>query len=173
MKVKVNIREFIEENTDQPDSLLAHASVDVDDLFEMNGIPEEQEIDVDLDELLAESRRIAHVWDTGDVRQLRPALDDDQAWAVLQVVDEKLEHHVGITCEMVERIAEVLYPVQPRHWQGRIDIRITDADGYGQDEVLTRMRDMADLLAKDMPDIKADVDLGSVRVVAADQTINP
>ena len=37
MKVKVNIREFIEENADQPDTLLAHASVDVDNLFVIDG----------------------------------------------------------------------------------------------------------------------------------------
>jgi hypothetical protein len=144
----------------------------VDDLFEMNGIPEEQEIDVDLDELLAEDRRIAHVWGTDDVRELRPDLDDDQAWAVLQAVAHRLHCDVGITRDVVESVADELYPVQPRQWQGRIDVRITDADGYGQDEVLNRLRDMADLLAKDMPDVEADVDTGAIRLLDPDETAN-
>jgi hypothetical protein len=173
MKVKVNMREFIEENADHPDNLLAHASVDVDDLFETNCIPEEQEIDVDLDELLAENRQIAHIWGTDDVRQIRPDLDDDEAWAVLQIVADRLDSNIGITRDTVKINADELYPEKrERHWQGRIDVRITDTDGYGDGEVLTRLRDMAQLLAKDRPDVEADVDAGSVRLLGPNDSTN-
>lgn len=173
MKIKVNIREFIEDNADHSDMLLVHASVDVDDLFDTNCIAEEQEIDVDLDELLTENRRIAHVWGIDDVRQSRPDLDDDQAWAVLQEVAKRLHYDVGITWDVVETVAREIYPEKPeRHWQGRIDIRITDTDGYGQGEVINRLRDMAERLAGDMPDVEADVDPGSVRLNNTDETPN-
>ena len=39
MKVKVNIRDHIEENADHNDMLLVHASVDVDELFDTNPEP--------------------------------------------------------------------------------------------------------------------------------------
>ena len=54
-------------------------AIDLDDLFD--SIPEEEEIDVDIHELLAENRQIAHIWGIDDVQQQRPDLDDDQAWA--------------------------------------------------------------------------------------------
>ena len=39
---------------------------------------------------------------------------------------------------------------------------ITDTDGYGPDETRARLRDMAELLAKGMPDVKATVDEESI-----------
>lgn len=171
MKLKVNIREFIEGNADHNGELQVSAAIHLDDL--LYGIDEEEEIDVDLDELLTENRRIAHVWGIDDVRQCRPDLDDDQAWAVLQEVAKRLHYDVGITWDVVETVARELYPEKPeRHWQGRIDIRITDTDGYGQGEVINRLRDMAERLAKDMPDVEADVDPGSVRLDNTDETPN-
>jgi hypothetical protein len=171
MKVKVNIREHLEGATDHNGELHVTACIDLEDFFEGNGIPEEEEIDVDIHELLAENRQIAHIWSIEDVQQLRPDLDDEQAWVVLQAVADQLDCNVGITCDIVENIAEETYPdKQERCWEGRIDVRITNTGGYGQDEVLTRLRDMADLLAKDMPDVKADVDSGSVRPLDSDET---
>jgi hypothetical protein len=122
-------------------------------------------LEIDLHELLAESSRIAHVWGTDDVRQRRPDLDDDQAWEVLQVVEKRLDSNLGVTWNTVEIIANELYSEKPaRHWEGRIDVRIADpADAYGQGEVINRLRDLAGLLAWDMPGVEADVDPGSVR----------
>ncbi len=48
MKLRINIRDFIEENTDQGETLLVHATFDVDDLFETNCIPEEHDFDIDI-----------------------------------------------------------------------------------------------------------------------------
>lgn len=128
-------------------------------------------LEIDLAELLAENCQIAHVWGTDDVRHLRPNLDDDQAWAVLRAVADSLDCNVGITCNTIEDIADELYPDKPeQHWQGRIDIRITDTDGHGQGEVINRLRDMAGLLAGDMPGVQADVDPGSVRLLGHDET---
>jgi hypothetical protein len=128
-------------------------------------------LEIDLDEVLAENNRIAHVWGISDVRQLRPDLDDDQAWEVLQAVEKRLDSNLGITWNTVEIIADELYPEKPAsHWEGRIDVRIADPDGYGQGEVINRLRDMAGLLAKDMPGVEADVDPGSVRFFDHDET---
>jgi hypothetical protein len=169
MKHIINIREHLEAATDRNGHLTISAEINLDDLFD--SIPEEDEIDVDIQELLAENRQIAHIWGVDDVQKLRPDLDDDQAWKVLQAVDDHLDCNVGITCESVEMVADDLYRnLFERRWQGRIDIRITDADGYDEDEVLTRLRDMADLLAKDMPGVSAKVDLGSVLLLNSDET---
>jgi hypothetical protein len=171
MKHIINIREHLEAATDRNGHLTISAEINLDDLFD--SIPEEDEIDVDIQELLAENYQIAHVWGINDVQQQRPDLDADQAWAVLQAVEEQLDSNYGITWLTVKMVADDLYRnLFERRWQGRIDIRITDADGYDEDEVLTRLRDMADLLAKDMPGVSAEVDLGSVLLLNSDETTN-
>lgn len=170
MKIKVNIHEFIEENASPSNGQLrVNADIDLDDL--LGSIPEEDEIEVDIHALLAENRQIAHIWSIDDVLGQRPDLDGDQAWAVLQAAAKRLDSNYGITWDTLKILADELYPEKPkRHWQGRIDICITDTDGYGPDEVLTRLRDMADLLAKDMPDVKADVAVASIHLFDSDET---
>src|SRR5262245_50955644 len=155
MKVKVNIHQFIGESASASNGQLRVSA----------------DMDVDIHALLAENRQIADIWGIDDVQEVRPDLDEDQAWAVLQVAAKRLDANFGITWDTVNTIADELHPEpQERHWQGRIDIRITDTDGYGQDEVHTRLRDMADLLAKDMPDVKADADTGAIRLLESDET---
>ena len=170
MKVKVNIREHLEGATDHNGDLRVSASIDLEDLFTGSDILEEQEIDVDLDELLAEDRKIAHIWGIGDVQEIRPDLDESAAWDVLLSVRDDLDSKHGITWDTIEHAANALYPhTLERRWQGRIDVRITDTDGYGQGEVMNRLQDMAELLAKDMPDVQAEVDPGAVRLLDADE----
>jgi hypothetical protein len=170
MKVKVNIREHIEDNADHNDMLLVHASVDVDELFDTNSIPEEAEIDVDIHELLAENRQIAHIWGIDDVRQQRPDLDEEQAWAVLQLVEEKLDCNVGITCEIVERIADVLYPEKrQRRWQGRIDVSV---DNYDRVIAIEHFEEMAAHVERDAVNstTRATFDPASLRPVEPGET---
>jgi hypothetical protein len=170
MKAKINIRDFIEDNADHNDMLLVHASVDVDDLFDTNCIPEEHTFDVDVHELLAQNRCIAHIWGTEDVQEVRPDLDDDQAWQVLQHIERRLDAQYGISWNTIEIVADELYGPKPeQRWHGRIDVTIADADGYGQGEVINRLRDMADLLAKDMPGVIANADEGSIRLAGEAQ----
>src|SRR5262249_57473843 len=112
------------------------AGIDGADLLDTNLIPEEQEIDVDIHALLAENRQIADIWGIDDVQEARPDLDEDQAWAVLQAAAKRLDSNFGITWDTVDTLADELYPDKPkRHWEGRIDVRITDTDGYGQGAV--------------------------------------
>ncbi len=171
MKVKVNIREFFEDNADHSDMLLAHASIDVDDLFDTNSIPEDHEFDIDIHELLSENRKIAHIWGIDDVQGLRPDLNDDQAWQVLQTVDGYLDSDHGVTWDTIKLTADELFGPKPeQRWHGRINVTITNTDGYGQDEVLTRLCDMAELLAKDMPDVQAKPDETSIRLADPSET---
>ena len=115
MKVKFNIHEFIQENASTYNGQLqVSVGIDLDDV--LNSIPEEDEIDVDIHELLAEHRQIANIWDTHDVRQLRPDLDEKQAWKVLQTVADRLARsdcNVGITCGTVKIIAQDLFGDAP------------------------------------------------------------
>lgn len=169
MKLKVNIRECVEANAPAyNDELRVTARIDIDDLFD--AIPAEDEIDVAIDELLAQNRKIAHIWGIDDVRQLRADLDDEQAWNVLQTVARRLHYDVGITFDVVDAVAAELYPRIPRQcWQGRIDVRITGTDGCGQAEVLNRLRDMAGELSR-RPDVKADADTASLRLIGPAET---
>jgi hypothetical protein len=169
MKVKVNIREHLDALEPIAGFSLSRVAIGIDDLFESNNIPDEQQIDVH--NLLAEQHAIALIWDTEQVRNHYPHLTEEQAWEVLQECERNYKGEEGLTWDDIAGTVQELYPEpQERHWQGRIDIRITDTDGYGPDEVITRLRDMADLLAKDMPDVKADVDPGAIRLLDSDET---
>jgi len=151
MKVKVNIREVVEDNASTYDS-----------------IPEE--IDVDIHELLAEHRQIAHLWGVDDVRALRPDLNADQAWRVLQTALERLDCNVGITCDTVETIADELYGGKPKlRWQGRIDLSV---EHYSRDEAIEHFTDLAAHIEKDAVNstTKASFDAASLRLVEPNET---
>ncbi len=172
MKVKVNIRNYIEENADHNDMLLVHASVDVDELFDTNCIPEESEIDVDIHELLAENRQIAHIWGVDDIKTFRPDLNADQAWRVLQTVEERLYYDVGITWDVVETVAGELYPQPEGPWQGRIDVSV---ENYTRDAAIEHFTELAACMEKRAVNstTKASFDAASLRLVEPNETVNP
>ena len=53
--------------------------------------------ELDVRELLAERRQIAHIWSIEDVQSVRPDLSEEQAWEVLQNVDHHKDAELGIT----------------------------------------------------------------------------
>jgi hypothetical protein len=172
MRLKVNIREFIEDNADHNDMLLVHASVDVDDLFETNCIPEEHEIDVDIHELLAKNRRIAHIWGIEDVQEIRPDLNPDQAWDVLHKVWERLDSRDGITWDILSAVADRLYPKRKRHaWAGRIDVSV---ENYTRAAAIEHFEGMARHIERDAVNstTKAEFDPASLRPAQSDETIS-
>ena len=169
MKVKVNIRDYLEENADHNDMLLVHASVDVDDLFDTNSIPEDHEFDIDLHETLAENRQIAHIWGIGDVQDLRPDLDDDQAWQVLQDVERRLDSQYGISWDTIEIVADELFGPKPNpRWHGRIDLTV---EGCDRDEAIEHFTGLAAGLAKDVvTNTRASFDPASLRPADPNET---
>jgi hypothetical protein len=63
--------------------------------------------------LLAKHRQIAVIWDIEDVIAIRPDLTDDQAWHVLQAVEQYHDAGVGINWEVLEFQADILYGPEP------------------------------------------------------------
>jgi hypothetical protein len=172
MKYRVNIREFIEDNADHSDMLLVHASVDLDDLFETNCIPEEQEIDIDIHGLLAANRQIAHILGVDDVQQQRPDLDDDQAWAVLQDAEKYLDLHNGITWDTLKILSDELYPGNlERRWQGRIDVSV---ENYTREAAVEHFEQMAAHVERNSVNstTKATFDHASFQPLEPNETIN-
>jgi hypothetical protein len=169
MKVKVNIRDYLAEQCGHEIRMDVPVDVpvrlDIDDLLDDNAIPDEDEFDFDLDEALEDLRQVAIIWTTDHVQEIRPDLSDDQSWEVLKTCRARWGSCQGIDWEAIEKTAEEMYGPKPTwHWHGRIDVTIADPDGYGQGEVINRLRDMAELLTKDMPDVHANADEGSVRL---------
>jgi len=167
MKVKVNIREVVDDNASTYDGhIQVSAGIDIDDLF--NSIPEE--IDVDIHELLAEHRQIAHIWGVDDVRVLRPDLNADQAWRVLQTVVERLDCNVGITCDTVETTAAELYGDKPKpRWQGRIDVSV---ENYTRDEAIEHFTGLATHIERNAVNstTRASFDPASLQPVEPNET---
>jgi hypothetical protein len=74
----------------------------------------------DLDDLLAGQRAIAIVWDIQHVKDQRPDLNDEQAWAVLQECRQDqqcIDRLHDAMREMIVDTADKLHPQQrpPRH----------------------------------------------------------
>jgi len=166
MKLKLSIRELIEVNaTNYNDRLEVRAQIDLDDLFD--SIPEEEEIDVDIHELLAENRQIAHIWGIDDVQQQRPDLDDDQAWAVLQAVEKRLDWDYGITWDIIAD--ELFRSGQTPGWQGHINVSV---ENYTRDAAIEHFENMAAHIETYSVNstIKATFDPASLRLAEPDET---
>ena len=55
-------------------------------------------------------RSIEIVWSTEDVQEVRPDLDESQAYEVLIAAKQKHDANVGINWEVLEFWADYLYP---------------------------------------------------------------
>ena len=65
-------------------------------------------LEIDIHTLLAKRRQIALIWSIEDVQHLRPDLDDDRAWEVLQHVDHYRDAGLGISWLTLELAVEHL-----------------------------------------------------------------
>src|SRR5271170_6099423 len=61
-------------------------------------------------ELLAKHHSIAAIWCTDDVRGVRPHLTEEQAWEVLQQVEDLHDAEWGISYTTLETVADDLFP---------------------------------------------------------------
>jgi hypothetical protein len=109
MKHQFNLRDLIAANADHETLMLAPVGIEIDELFDFNGIAHEQEVDIDRHDLLRKNRQIAHLWGIEDVQDVRGDLTEDQAWQVLQECDRRLDSTLGITWENIEFVADDLF----------------------------------------------------------------
>ena len=67
---------------------------------------------VEQDHVLKNEDSISIVWCIDDVKEVRPDLDDEQAWDVLQAVKDNHDATMGISWDTLEYAADHLYPVE-------------------------------------------------------------
>lgn len=144
MKAKVNIRDYLADLFGS--EIEVPARIDIDELLELAHVAEEHAFDIDIDEMLAENCQIAHIWAIDDVQHVRPDLDDDQAWQVLQTIDCRLDSERGITWETVEIAAHDLFGPESENWQGRIDVTV---EGYDREHAIEHFSELAAHIQKD------------------------
>jgi hypothetical protein len=65
---------------------------------------------IDIQELLEQRRQVAVIWCLEDVQAIRPDLNDDQAWKVLQECERSHDCEVGFTWLLIELTADDLFP---------------------------------------------------------------
>jgi hypothetical protein len=70
--------------------------------------------DLDIHALLAERKQIALIWSVEDLQAVRPDLDDEQAWAVLQEVEHRHDASIGVTWDTLEYAADELFNSSPK-----------------------------------------------------------
>lgn len=82
-------------------------SIDLEDVLAFNDL---QFAEFDVESLFRANRTIAVTWETADVLEKRPDLTDDEAWEVLQAAEQAHDSDYGITWDVIEAIAEELFP---------------------------------------------------------------
>lgn len=82
-------------------------SIDLEETLEFNDL---NLCDLDIHALLAEHRQVAIIWCIEDVQEIRPDLDDDQCWAVLQRCERLHDCNDGFNWYLIEAVAEDLFP---------------------------------------------------------------
>ena len=75
-------------------------------------VPDEQ-IDGLINALLEYRRRVAILWSIEDVQAIRPGLDDERAWEVLQSVRQYHDASIGINWEVLACHADMLFGHAP------------------------------------------------------------
>lgn len=77
-------------------------------------------IEIDVEEHLALQKQIAFIWSIDDVLELRPDLDEEQAWTVLQAVRKHHDAEIGANWEILDCYAASLFP-EPENEEGDHD----------------------------------------------------
>ena len=63
---------------------------------------------------LAERREVAIIWCLEDVKEVRPDLDDDQCWQVLQNVKRHHDATIGVNWDVLDCVASLLFGNAPK-----------------------------------------------------------
>ncbi|CAN5425590.1 hypothetical protein BH10PSE19_BH10PSE19_04650 [soil metagenome] len=66
-------------------------------------------------------KEITITWTSEDIKEVRPDLSDVQASKVLQYVDRKHDDNVGINWEVIEIVADDLFPTTAANIAGEGD----------------------------------------------------
>jgi hypothetical protein len=106
--------EFLETNDDGEEDVTsriasAHAAIAEAEATGISPAPS----DIDIHVLLAKRRQIAVVWSVEDVQEVRPGLTDDQCWEVLQQANDQHDAGNGISWDVLEFHAEMLFGSAP------------------------------------------------------------
>jgi hypothetical protein len=106
-KLEIDISDELEEACDSALNAVEEAISDI----QRNGPPAESKtIEVDIHELLAQRKEIAVIWSIEDVKGVRTDLSDDEAWQVLQQVQDIHDAEWGINWTTLETVADDLFP---------------------------------------------------------------
>lgn len=108
--VRIDLAQILDDR--YPHGFTVPASIDTDVLIEFGD--EDWQYDVDIAEHLAESRRVGLIYSTEDVQVVRPDLDEDQAWDVLQQFQAACEDCPDPMFETIQQLADMAYPPDRR-----------------------------------------------------------
>lgn len=85
-------------------------SVTIDFQAEHEHNPADSHEPADIHQQLEQRRQVAVIWSIDDVQSVRPGLNDDQSWEVLQRCIKVHDCEVGFTWLLIQYIADDLFP---------------------------------------------------------------
>jgi len=105
-KLEINLADILERK--YPHGFHVPADIDINTFLEF--ADDDWLHEIDLHEMLAGDRRVALVYSTEDVKGVRPDLDDDQAWEILQQLKAACEDCPATMQEIIRQLADMSYP---------------------------------------------------------------
>ncbi len=104
--IAINIRDALKSTIGNSITNVS-CSVDLEELLDFNDL---SILNVDIHQLLAERCEIAIIWSIEDVQGVRPDLNEDQAWQVLQRCERLQDCELGFNWLLIETVADDLFP---------------------------------------------------------------
>ena len=81
-------------------------------------MPKSKHSRINIPKLLEQRRQVAVIWSIEDVQEVRPDLNNDQAWEVLQKCDRAHDCNYGLTWGGIEMTADCMFPCPDDHAVG-------------------------------------------------------
>lgn len=98
-----------------------HAPADIDISNFLEFADDDWLHEIDLHDMLADQRRVALVYSTDDVKEVRLDLDDDQAWDILQQFEAACEDCPDPMHETMRQLADTSFPNSKQLFRERLN----------------------------------------------------
>src|SRR5262245_9025113 len=107
-KMQIDLADILKRK--YPHGFHAPADIDIDAFLEFADDDWDHGLDIDIHEVLAESKAIALIWDADMLLSTYPHLTEEQAWEVLQECERDYAAEHGLTWDDVAEVVCERFP---------------------------------------------------------------
>jgi len=164
MKLPFDIPSYVIRQLDRG-TVEVPVSIDIEEFINHSGL---DEVEIDMIDLLHENGIIAHFLTVENVLSLRPDLSKDEAWEVLQSVEDRVADapEYGMSFDSIQNMADTLYPLLPVY-SATISVSIESDKVMSADDADAHFDTIAQAISQQHGYVKARYDRASRNVVSS------